>query len=119
MTTSFIAVPHLEHERGVALRLLPLSDAPCVRSVRRVLLEANALYVAWFGVAARNPYPHFTVQPRINARVVIASPSPFSRLLRIFALALICQRGKLASVLHRLQGLYGLTHRTKVLLDRF
>ena len=33
--------------------LLPLSHAPCVRSVRGVLLDANALCVTWFGSAAR------------------------------------------------------------------
>jgi hypothetical protein len=35
------------------LVLLPLSHAPCVRSVRGVLLDANALCVTWFGSAAR------------------------------------------------------------------
>jgi hypothetical protein len=49
VTTSFIAVPHLEHERGLALGFVA-THAPCVRSIRRVLLDANALCVAWFGV---------------------------------------------------------------------
>ena len=57
MTTSFIAVPHLEHERGLALGFVALSHAPCVRSVRHVLLDANAHCVAWFGADARNPRP--------------------------------------------------------------
>jgi hypothetical protein len=56
VTTSFIAVPHLEHERGLALGFVA-THAPCARSVGRVFLDANALYVTWFGTVARNPRP--------------------------------------------------------------